>query len=213
MVLSPLFRPLPKPLLPIIGIGLLMGAIHFGLMFLGLANASSSSVSIVLQTAIPMTAILSVLLLGEEIGRMRIAGIVLALGGVILVMWDGGASVSIGPIFAFVSAGAIALGSVLLKRYGAIKPLTMQAWTAVSSAGPLLAYSLLVEGTPVETALAVGWPFFAALAFSIIVVTLLATTLYLGLLQRYLGQPHRPARADDAADDSGVGRGAAGREL
>lgn len=185
VVLSPLFRPLPRPLLPIIGIGLLMGALHFGLMFLGLANASSSSVSIVLQMAIPITAILSVLLLGEEIGPMRLVGIALALGGVILVMWDGGASISIGLVFAFISAGAIALGSVLLKRYGAIKPLTMQAWTAAASAGPLLAYSLLVEGAPVEAAWAVGWPFFAALAFSVIVVTLLATTLYLGLLQRY----------------------------
>ncbi len=185
-ILSPLLRPLPRPLLPILGIGFLMGACHFGLMFLGLSHATSSSVSIVLQTAIPITALLSVLLLGERVGLMRGAGIALALGGVILVMWDGeGASVSLGLLFAFVSAIAISLGQVLLKRYGAIKPLTMQAWTAFVSAPPMLAYSLLAEATPVTASLSAGWPFFAGLAFSVVAVTLLATTLYLGILQRY----------------------------
>lgn len=185
-ILSPLLRPLPKPLLPIIAVGFLMGACHFGLMFLGLALATSSSVSIVLQTAIPITALLSVLLLGERVGLTRGAGIALALGGVILVMWDGeGASVSLGLILAFASAIAISLGQVLLKRYGAIKPLTMQAWTACVSAPPMLAYTLLVEPAPLTASLGAGWPFFAALAFSVIAVTLMATTLYLGILQRY----------------------------
>lgn len=185
-ILSPLLRPLPRPLLPIVVIGFLMGACHFGLMFVGLQHATSSSVSIVLQTAIPITALLSVLLLGERVGLARGAGIALALGGVILVMWDGeGASVSLGLLFAFVSAIAISLGQVLLKRYGAIRPLTMQAWTAFVSAPPMLAYSLLVETTPVTASLGAGWPFLAGLAFSVLAVTLLATTLYLGILQRY----------------------------
>lgn len=185
-ILSPLLRPLPRPLFPIIAVGFLMGACHFGLMFLGLSHATSSSVSIVLQTAIPITALLSVLLLGERVGLTRGAGIALALGGVILVMWDGeGASVSLGLILAFVSAIAISLGQVLLKRYGAIRPLTMQAWTAFVSAPPMLAYSLLAEPAPIAASLGAGWPFFAALAFSVIAVTLLATTLYLGILQRY----------------------------
>lgn len=185
-ILSPLLRPLPKPLFPIIAVGFLMGACHFGLMFLGLSHATSSSVSIVLQTAIPVTALLSVLLLGEHIGLSRGVGIALALGGVILVMWDGeGASVSLGLIFAFVSAVAISLGQVLLKRHGAIKPLTMQAWTAFVSAPPMLAYSLLAETSPVTASINAGWPLLAGLGFSVVAVTLLATTMYLGLLQRY----------------------------
>ncbi len=185
-ILSPLLRPLPRPLFPILAVGFLMGACHFGLMFLGLSQATSSSVSIVLQTAIPMTALLSVLLLGERVGPARGAGIALALGGVILVMWDGErASVSLGLLFAFASAIAISLGQVMLKRYGAIKPLTMQAWTAFVSAPPMLAYALLVETTPVTASFGAGWPFLAGLAFSVLAVTLLATTMYLGILQRY----------------------------
>lgn len=186
IVLCRLLSPLPRPLAPILMIGFLMGTIHFGLMFLGLANAPSSSVSIVLQMAIPSTAVLSVLLLGERIGVVRGTGIALALGGVVLVMWDGdGIGLSIGLLYAFVSAIAVALASVLLKRQTGIKPLTMQGWTALVSFPPLITYALLAEGNPIETSLAVGWPFFAGLAFSVVLVTLVATTLYLGLLQRY----------------------------
>jgi len=187
VLLFPLLRPLPKPLLPIVAVGFLMGCCHFGLMFLGLSHATSSSVSIVLQAAIPMTALLSVLLLGERIGISRGLGIALALGGVILVMWNGdGAFASLGLIFAFVSALAISLGQVLLKRIGAgIKPLTMQGWTAAVSGLPMLAYSLLAEPAPIAASFDAGLPFFAGLAFSVVAVTLLATTAYLGLLQRY----------------------------
>lgn len=186
LILSPLLRPLPRPLSPILLIGVLLGAGHFGLMFLALANASSSSVSIVLQMSIPVTAILSVLLLGERIGLGRGLGIGLALGGVVLVIWDGeGLGMNLGLVLGFVSAVVVALGSVLLKRYGAIRPLTMQAWVALVSAPPLLAYSLLVEPAPVETSLAAGWPFWAGLAFSTFAVTIAATTLFFWVLQRY----------------------------
>jgi drug/metabolite transporter (DMT)-like permease len=186
IVLFRVFRPLPRPLAPILLIGFLMGTIHFGLMFLGLANAPSSTVSIVLQMAIPSTAVLSVLLLGERIGVTRGVGIALALGGVVFVMWNGeGIGLSIGLLYALVSAVAVALASVLLKRQTGIKPLTMQGWTALVSFPPLIAYSLIAEGRPIETSLAIGWPFLAGLAFSVVLVTLMATTLYLGLLQRY----------------------------
>jgi O-acetylserine/cysteine efflux transporter len=187
IVLAPLLRPLPRPLLPILVIGFLMGCCHFGLMFLGLSQATSSSVSIVLQAAIPMTALLSVLMLGERIGPARGFGIALGLGGVVLVIWDGdGATLSFGLILALLSALAVSVGQVMLKGLGtSIKPLTMQGWTAAISGVPMLAYSLLVEPDPVSISFSAGLPFFAGLAFSVVAVTLLATTAYLGLLQRY----------------------------
>ncbi|MDB5535596.1 MAG: hypothetical protein JWQ65_471 [Devosia sp.] len=186
VILSPLLRPLPKPLLPVIVIGALMGAFHFGLMFLALNAASTTSVSIVLQLSIPLTAILSVLILGEQVGWRRSAGIALAFTGVMIVMWEpSGQSITFGLIFAFASAASLALGSILLKRYGPIRPLRLQAWVALASFPPLTAYSLLAEHHQIETSLAAGWPFWAGLVFSAFVVTIIAHTLYFGVLQRY----------------------------
>ena len=183
--LLPLLRPLPRPLLPVIGIGFLMGAAHFGLMFIALDLAPTSSVSIVLQLSIPATALLSVLLLGEAVRPLRIVGIAVALGGVVTVMWEPGAGLGIGLIFAVASATALALGSVLLKRYGPIHPLRMQAWVAVASAPPLLLFAGVAENGQWQASMAVGWPFWLGVLFSAFIVTILAHTLYFGVLQHY----------------------------
>jgi drug/metabolite transporter (DMT)-like permease len=186
LLLAPLLRPLPRPLLPLLGIGLLLGACHFGLMFIALSTASAAGVSIVLQLSIPITAVLSMVILSEKIGRMRGIGIVLAFIGVIIVMWQPDAgTLSIGLVFAFLSAAAIALGSVLVKRYGPIHPLRLQGWVGVASFLPLTAYSVVAEHNQWDTAIAAGWPFWAGLAFSVAVVTIFAHTLYFGLLQKY----------------------------
>ncbi|MDB5506285.1 MAG: hypothetical protein JWR75_923 [Devosia sp.] len=186
IILAPLLRPLPWPLFPVLLIGALMGAFHFGLMFLALNAAPAASVSIVLQLSIPITAILSVLILAERVSWQRVAGIGLAFGGVMVVMWEpDGQAVTLGLLFAFASAASIALGSILLKRYGPIRPLRLQAWVALASFPPLLAYSLLAEHGQWQSSLAAGWPFWAGLAFSVVIVTIVAHTAYFHVLQRY----------------------------
>lgn len=186
LLLAALLRPLPRPVLPVLGIGILIGALHFGLMFIALSTAPAAGVSIVLQLSIPITAVLSMVILSEKIEGRRGFGIALAFIGVIIVMWqpDVG-TLSLGLVFAFLSAAAISLGSVLIKRYGPIHPLRLQAWVGLASFLPLAVYSAVAEQDQVGTALAAGWPFWAGLAFSVLVVTLLAHTLYFGLLQRY----------------------------
>ena len=186
LILAPLLRPLPRPTMPVLIIGALLGALHFGLMFMALNAASTASVSIVLQLSIPLTAILSMPILGETIGWRRAAGIALALFGVILVMWEPeGQSITIGLFYAFASAASLALGSILLKRYGPIRPLRMQAWVALASFPPLLVFSLLAEHAQWQGGVDAGWPFWAGLAFSVVIVTIVAHTAYFRVLQRY----------------------------
>jgi O-acetylserine/cysteine efflux transporter len=159
---------------------------HFGLMFLALNAASTASVSIVLQLSIPLTAILSVLILDERVSWRRAAGIALAFSGVIIVMWEPeGQSTTIGLLFAFASAAALALGSILLKRYGPIRPLRMQAWVALASFPPLTGISLFAEHGQWQGGIDAGWPFWAGLAFSVAIVTIVAHTAYFRVLQRY----------------------------
>ncbi|NSY10182.1 DMT family transporter [Agrobacterium tumefaciens] len=96
IVLSPLLRPVPQRVLQVV---LLVGANLFRFLFLGLSAASALSAAIVLQLGIPLTAMLSVLFLGEQISAMRMAGIVGALSGVITVMWNpGNMAASIGLV-------------------------------------------------------------------------------------------------------------------
>lgn len=186
LILSPLLRPLPSKLMGILGVGVLVGAAHFGLLFLGLTAATPSSAAIVLQFGIPLTALLSVLFLGERISRQRAAGIAIAFAGVVTVIWNPAEmKASLGLLAVVGSTISIAVGSILLKRLDPIHPLRLQAWVAVASCGPLMLGSAMLEDGQLTGSLAGGWVFILATLFAIFIVTMVAHTLYFSLLQRY----------------------------
>jgi O-acetylserine/cysteine efflux transporter len=186
LMLSPLLRPVPPQLGWVICIGLLLGAGHFGLLFIGLSQASPSSSAIVLQLGIPVTAILSIAVLGENISPLRWAGIVLAVVGVIIVMWDPrGFHASVGLVFVFAATVSLSLGGILLKRIFRIKPLRLQAWVALSSTAPLALLSVLLETGQWAATWHAGWVLAAALVFSVVIVTGWSHTTWFSLLQRY----------------------------
>ena len=68
VAVCPWLLPVPRPLWRTVFVGLLMGAGSFGLVTVGLMTAMPSSVAVVVQLAVPITTVLSVLLLGERIG-------------------------------------------------------------------------------------------------------------------------------------------------
>ncbi|MCM2476355.1 DMT family transporter [Rhizobium sp. CG5] len=185
-VLAPLLRPIPKRISQVVLVGLLVGAGHFGFLFLGLSAASPSSAAIVLQLGIPLTALLSVVFLGERISSLRILGIALALAGVISVIWNPAEmTASIGLVAIVISTSALAIGGIFLKRLPTITPLRLQAWVGLVSWAPLALASWIWESGQVTTSLNGGYAFIAATLFSVLIVTVMAHTTYFGLLQRY----------------------------
>ena len=100
VVTLPWLRPVPKPLWRIVAIGLLMGGGNFALLFIGLQTASPSAAAIVVQAGLPMTTLLSIVMLGERIHWRRWLGIALTLVGVVLVIWSPkGVALSVGLWF------------------------------------------------------------------------------------------------------------------
>lgn len=186
LILSPLLRNVPKQLGRVLCVGFLVGAAHFGLLFVGLTAATPSSAAIVLQLGIPLTAVLSVVFLGEKISTQRAAGIAIAFVGVVTVIWNPAEmKASLGLLAVVGSTASIASGSILLKRLDPIHPLRLQAWVAIASFAPLIFGSAVMESGQIATTVAGGWAFIAASLFSILIVTLVAHTLYFSLLQRY----------------------------
>lgn len=179
-------RPVPKPFGRMVIVGLLMGAGHFGLLFLGLQNASPSTAAIVVQFGIPSTAILSVLVLGERMSVQRVLGVSIAFAGVLLVMWTpGGLPPSLGASFVLAAALALSVGSILMKQMPRIAPLRLQAWVSLVSIAPLALLSAVTEPVPVAHLLGGGWALLAAVVFSAVIVTIVAHTGYYRLLQLY----------------------------
>ncbi|MEG3175992.1 DMT family transporter [Sphingomonas sp. RB3P16] len=181
----PWLRPVPRPVWRIVAAGGLIGGGSFALLFLGLQTASPSSAAVAIQAGVPMTTLLSVLLLGERIHWRRGLGIALTLAGVLIVIWKPGFQVSPGLLFVLGSAFAGSLGAILMKQMDNIAPLRFQAWVGLVAFVPLSLASALFEQDQWASAGAAGWPFVAVLLFSALVVSVCAHTAYYWLIARY----------------------------
>ncbi len=186
LMVLPWLLPMPKPRLRLLLVALLMGGGNFVFLFLGLKTASPSGTAIVSQLGVPMTTILSVMILGETIRWRRGIGIVLTFIGAMTVIWDPtGVPISTGLLLIAASAFLGSLGAVLMKQMEGIKPLQFQAWVGASSILPLLLVSALFEHDQVKLMIHAGWPFLGALVFSALAVSVWGHTAYFGLIQKY----------------------------
>lgn len=185
-VTFPWLLPAPRPIWRILAIGLMMGGANFALLFMGLQTASPSAAAIVLQLGVPITTLLSVFMLGERIHWRRALGIALTLAGALTVIWNPqGVELSVGL---WLIAGATVVGSlggIMMKQMEGVAPLRFQAWVALASLVPMALGTLLFEQNQWPSAVAAGWPFAGAVAFTALIVSVVGHTAFYGLIQRY----------------------------
>lgn len=185
-VAAPWLLPVPRPLWRIAAVAFLLGGGSFALFFSGIRTASPSGAAIVLQLSLPMTTILSVLILGERIGWRRILGILLTFAGAVTVMWDPhGFTLSPGLLLIAGSAFAGSLGAVMMKQTQGVSPMQFQAYVGLTSAPTLLLLSALTETGQTARSLEAGWAFVAAVLFSALVVSVMSHSLYYRLIMRH----------------------------
>lgn len=184
-VTLPWLLPVPRPVWRILLVGICMGAGNFALLFIGLQTASPSAVAVVVQAGLPITTLLSIVMLGERIHWRRWLGISLTLVGVLIVVWRPGFALSPGLLFVLGAAFAGSLGAILMKQMDEIAPLRFQAWVGLTATVPLALASALFEQGQWDSAVAAGWPFVAAVLFSALIVSVCAHTAYYGLIARY----------------------------
>lgn len=185
-VTVPWLLPAPKPTWRIVAVALLMGGCNFALMFTGLKTASPSAAAIVLQMGVPITTLLSMVMLGEKVRWRRGIGIAMTLAGALIVMWHPeGFSLSTGLLWILAATAAGSLGAVMMKQVEGVKPLRFQAWVGFCSVVPLTGLTIVTEHGQWQTALAAGWPFFGFVVYSALVVSVLIHTAYYGLIMKY----------------------------
>lgn len=185
LVTLPWLMPVPRPVWRILAVGLLMGAGNFALLFIGLQSASPSAVAVVVQAGVPITTLLSIVILRERIRWRRGLGIALTLVGVLVVVWKPGFELAPGLIFVLAAAFSGSLGAVMMKQMDEIAPLRFQAWVGLSSCLPLMLATLMLESGQWTAAAAQGWYFAGALLFSALIVSVFAHTAFYGLIARY----------------------------
>lgn len=132
----------------IVGVGLVLGAAKFGLLFTGMGlGAPAGLSSLVLQVQAVFTALFAFAALGERPGALRAGGMAVALAGVAVAAIDEGTSGSVLG-FALVVAAAACWGvsNVLTRKASPPDALNFMVWVSTVPVLPLLALSLLLEG-------------------------------------------------------------------
>ena len=164
-----------------------VGVFHFGAMFTALDIAVGvSAIAVAVQLHVPISTILAVVVLGERFGRRRLAGIVLAFGGVVVIGFD--PSIFDHPVsLAFVLVGALAFstGTILVRRLRGVAVFNLQGWIALIAAPQLLVISLIVESGQIESLRTADWPSIGSLVYVALLSTLIGHVGWFYLLRHY----------------------------
>jgi len=179
--------PVSWPL--IIGIGLSLGVLKFGFMFMGLhLGMSAGLASLVLQSQVLFTAALSVLFLADKLHPNQILGMVIAFGGITLIginLHEESTLVS----FLLIIGAAIswAFCNIMIKLAGKVNMFSLVVWTSLIPPIPMYLLSVVFEGPEALPQMLtqmtpLGW---ACLLFTACGSTWIGSTLWGTLLRTY----------------------------
>lgn len=188
LVLVWFVKPPPHGQWPrMIAVAMCNGVLHFGLSFWSLHLAGDlASPAIVMQSYVPMAALLAWWWLGERFGWRTGLAIAISFAGVLVLGFD--PIVLDSPtslVLMLVSALFIAIGTVLMKPLRGVDMFSQQGWTAILSIVPLLLLSAVFEPggfAGLRDATWIGW---GGALYSAVFASLLGHGLYYVLVQRH----------------------------
>ena len=188
IVLGAFVKPPQRGQWPLLAaVALCNGVLHFGLSFWALHLAGDlASPAIVMQSYVPMAALLAWWWLGERFGWRTGVAIALSFGGVLVlgfdpIVLDAPASL----VLMLVSALFLAIGTVLMRRLSGLDMVSQQGWTAILGVLPLLALSAIFEPHGFDALRHASWIGWGGAAYAALFASLLGHGLYYVLVQRH----------------------------
>lgn len=188
----PLVFFLPRPAITwaqLATYGLTMFAAQFALMFLGMKLGMPAGLaSLLLQFQVFVSLALSVLMLGERVRLVQVAGAIVAAGGFIIVaLHTGGDVTAAGIVCVLLSATSWGFANVTSRRLGKVNPLALVVWGGLLVPLPMGAASLLFEGREaiwhgITHASLTTW---LSVAYTVYLSTLVAYTMWSWLLSHH----------------------------
>lgn len=180
-------RPAPGQWPRLVAVALCVGVLHFGLSFSALKLAGDlSSPAIVMQSYVPMTALLAWWWLGEHFAWRTGVAIAVSFGGVLVLGFDPLVlDQPMSLLLMLIAAALLAVGTVLMKQLRDLDVLSQQGWMALFSVLPLLAISAVIEPGALAALPTVSWVAWAGVLFAAFVSSLLGHGLYYVLVQRH----------------------------
>ncbi len=161
------------------------GFVHFGMMVSGMQSADAGSTAVLIQIGTPVAMIMAAVWLKETLTLQKIIGVIVAFSGVIVLSGSPSLSSWHGTVMLLISASGWALSTILIKRAPAILPLAMTGWISFFSVPMLALASFTLEQHQITLLLHAGWRGWLGVGYSALGSSVLAYSLWYGLLKRY----------------------------
>jgi O-acetylserine/cysteine efflux transporter len=173
----------------ILSIGLVLGVVKFGLLFLGMDLGMPAGLSsLVLQAQALFTVVFAILLLGERLRPVQAIGIALAAGGLVLIGVERAQETSlVGLILVVAAACAWGYANILMKQAKAPNMLNLIIWVAVIPPLPMAILSWQFEGVDriAASLAALSWSGVLSVLYIAWASTIVAFSLWVYLLRLY----------------------------
>jgi O-acetylserine/cysteine efflux transporter len=171
----------------LLAVAICNGVLHFGLSFWSISlSATLASPAIVMQSYVPMAALLAWWLLGERMQWQTATAIGMSFVGVLVLGFDPAVLHSPAALLLMlVSAFFLAVGTVLMRGLRGMDLFSQQGWTAVIGVAPLLLSSALLEAHPLQEIASASWVAWLGVVYAAIVASLLGHGIYYLLMQRH----------------------------
>ncbi|HVO14634.1 MAG TPA: EamA family transporter [Alphaproteobacteria bacterium] len=170
----------------IVALSISMGALHFGLMFMGIRNVDAAIASVAIQLQVPFAALLAWIFLGDRLGWRRVGGMALAFLGIVVIAGEPRMLSNLTPLALIVAASFLwAVGNVQLRDLRAVGPMALNAWLALFAAPQMLIASAVFEDGQWQALANAGWKGWGAIVYMIVFVTIIVYGFWYRMAQRY----------------------------
>ncbi len=178
----------------IFSIGIFLGIITFGLLFVGMYQGVSSGLSsILLQIQVPFTILLSILFLKSKLTKSQIVGIIMAFCGIgLLIFTKNIGTTAIGLLLITVAGFSWAIANTLMKMVGKMDMFKLIVWISIVPPLPLLLLSFLFEKGQVQAITHISIIGISAVLFVSWISTIFAFSIWGKLLSKYQAQQVTP---------------------
>ncbi|WP_448191169.1 DMT family transporter [Azospirillum sp. sgz301742] len=185
-LLLPFVRMPRGRVLGVFVLSVILGTIHFPMMFNGIKGIDAATASVVAQLQVPFASLLAALVFKDRLGWKRALGMLVAFAGVLLIAGEprlGGSLWALGLVVA--ASFAFAAANVQIKRLGNIDGFALNAWMALFAAPQLLILSGLFEHGQWQAVRSASWAGWGALFYIAVLATIVAYGLWYRLMRRY----------------------------
>jgi O-acetylserine/cysteine efflux transporter len=181
------FIPFPKgQLRNILGVGIFLGFLKFGLLFIGLDGYISAGISaLILQAQVIFTIAISYLLFKERLSKLQVLGMVISILGFSLFLKStSGNATFVGIIIILLAALSWSFSNIIMKTMKNVNLLQLMVWSCAVPPLPLFALSYMMEThEPVQVISSITMQTWLALAFVSYISTLIAFSIWGYLLR------------------------------